>query len=276
MPRAAWGRAGRSRLISSSSRARRFTLADIEGAGAIQQIWMTLARGKWRHTILRVYWDDQEQPSVECPVGDFFCLRLGELSRRSRRWRSASIPGRAFNCYWEMPFRKRARITMTNLGDETIDRLLPDQLHADRRAGRLRLFPRAIPPHQSAALQGRLHDPRRREGPRPLCRHLHGLGREQHRLVGRRRDQVLHGRRRRIPDHLRHRHRGLFLRRVQLRSRHDRARPSRRLGLCGIHHALCRPAAGDPPRRRLQVADSASACIAGISWIPCASRAICA
>jgi len=35
-----------------------FTLADIEGEGAIQQIWMTLARGRWRHTILRIYWDD--------------------------------------------------------------------------------------------------------------------------------------------------------------------------------------------------------------------------
>src|ERR1700682_2678502 len=41
---------------------RPFTLADIEGSGAIQQIWMTLAAGKWRHTILRGYWDDQAQP----------------------------------------------------------------------------------------------------------------------------------------------------------------------------------------------------------------------
>src|ERR1700712_1475411 len=47
-------------------------LADIQGSGAIQQIWMTLARGKWRHSILRAYWDDQEQPSIECPTGDFF------------------------------------------------------------------------------------------------------------------------------------------------------------------------------------------------------------
>ena len=46
-------------------------LADIDGPGAIQQIWMT-PTGHWRYSILRVYWDDQEQPSVECPVGDFF------------------------------------------------------------------------------------------------------------------------------------------------------------------------------------------------------------
>src|ERR1043165_6647835 len=49
-----------------------FDLANIEGSGAIQQIWMTLARAKWRHAILRFYWDDQAQPSVECPTGDFF------------------------------------------------------------------------------------------------------------------------------------------------------------------------------------------------------------
>ena len=51
-----------------------FTLADIEGPGAIQQIWMTPKCLMWRHVILRIYWDDQEQPSVECPAGDFFAV----------------------------------------------------------------------------------------------------------------------------------------------------------------------------------------------------------
>ena len=49
-------------------------LADIQGSGAVQQIWMTLARGKWRHSILRAYWDDQKNPSIETPAGDFFCV----------------------------------------------------------------------------------------------------------------------------------------------------------------------------------------------------------
>jgi hypothetical protein len=95
------------------------TLADIEGSGAIQQIWMTLALGKWRHTILRAYWDDQEQPSVECPAGDFFACGWEKYAQVS----SLAVcvnPGRAFNCYWEMPFRKRARWTLTNLSDEKI------------------------------------------------------------------------------------------------------------------------------------------------------------
>ena len=93
-----------------------FTLADIEGPGAIQQIWMT-PTGTWRFSILRIYWDDQEQPSVECPVGDFFAMGWGEYAPIS----SLAVcvnPGSAFNCYWEMPFHKRCRITMTNIAED--------------------------------------------------------------------------------------------------------------------------------------------------------------
>jgi len=93
-----------------------FTLAEIEGSGAIQQIWMT-PTGNWRYSILRIYWDDQEQPSVECPVGDFFASGWGRYAPLS----SLAVcvnPGSAFNCYWEMPFRTRCRITMTNIAPE--------------------------------------------------------------------------------------------------------------------------------------------------------------
>jgi hypothetical protein len=93
-----------------------FEIADIKGMGAIQQIWMT-PTGHWRHSILRIYWDDQEQPSVECPVGDFFACGWQKYAQVT----SLPIcvnPGSAFNCYWEMPFHKRCRITMTNIATE--------------------------------------------------------------------------------------------------------------------------------------------------------------
>src|SRR5882672_8852148 len=89
-------------------------LADIAGAGAIAQIWMT-PTGLWRSSILRVYWDDSPTPSVECPVGDFFACGWNRYAQVS----SLAVcvnPGSAFNCYWEMPFRKRCRITMENRG----------------------------------------------------------------------------------------------------------------------------------------------------------------
>ena len=81
-------------------------LSNIEGMGAIQQIWMTMAGGKWRHAILRAYWDNQEQPSIECPTGDFFCVGWERFAQVSALPVCVN-PGRAFNCYWEMPFRKR-------------------------------------------------------------------------------------------------------------------------------------------------------------------------
>jgi hypothetical protein len=93
-----------------------FEIADIQGPGAIQQIWMT-PTGHWRFSILRIYWDDQDHPSVECPVGDFFAAGWGEFAQLS----SLAVcvnPGSAFNSYWEMPFQKRCRITMTNIADE--------------------------------------------------------------------------------------------------------------------------------------------------------------
>jgi len=93
-----------------------FTMADIEGPGALQQIWLTPA-GIWRHCILRIYWDGQEAPSVECPVGDFFACGWGKHAQVS----SLAIcvnPGSALNCYWEMPFRKRCRITIENRAHE--------------------------------------------------------------------------------------------------------------------------------------------------------------
>jgi hypothetical protein len=93
-----------------------FTLADIAGPGAVQQIWMT-PTGNWRFSILRVYWDDQDYPSVECPVGDFFCSGWGGFSQLSSLPVCVN-PGSAFNCYWEMPFRRRCRITLTNLDDQ--------------------------------------------------------------------------------------------------------------------------------------------------------------
>jgi hypothetical protein len=90
-------------------------LADIAGSGAIAQIWMT-PTGLWRSSILRIYWDDSPTPSVECPVGDFFACGWNRYAQVS----SLAVcvnPGSAFNCYWEMPFRKRCRITMTNTAE---------------------------------------------------------------------------------------------------------------------------------------------------------------
>jgi hypothetical protein len=92
------------------------TIAEIEGSGAIQHIWMT-PTGNWRFSILRIYWDDETEPSVECPVGDFFCMGWNQYAPLN----SSAVcvnPGSAFNCYWTMPFRKKCKMTMENINDK--------------------------------------------------------------------------------------------------------------------------------------------------------------
>ena len=92
------------------------TLADVAGSGAVQHIWAT-PTGNWREIILRFYWDGSATPSVECPIGDFFSCGWGKYAQVS----SLAVcvnPGSAFNCYWEMPFRKGFRITVENRGEE--------------------------------------------------------------------------------------------------------------------------------------------------------------
>jgi hypothetical protein len=94
------------------------TLADISGPGAIQQIWLTaspLAKARWY--ILRFYWDDETEPSVECPLGDFFACGWAQYCQISSLPVCVN-PGSAFNCYWQMPFRKKAKITIQNLDDQ--------------------------------------------------------------------------------------------------------------------------------------------------------------
>ena len=91
-----------------------FVMADVKGEGAIQQIWLTPA-GTWRLAILRIYWDGETEPSVECPVGDFFGCGWGQYAQISSLPVCVN-PGSAFNCYWEMPFRKGFKMTIENIG----------------------------------------------------------------------------------------------------------------------------------------------------------------
>ncbi|MCU0227558.1 MAG: DUF2961 domain-containing protein [Bryobacterales bacterium] len=93
-----------------------FTLADITGPGSIQHIWMT-PTGNWRCSILRIYWDDEPEPSVEVPVGDFFGMGWGQYAHLNSLPVTVN-PGSAFNSYWQMPFRRKARITMENIDEK--------------------------------------------------------------------------------------------------------------------------------------------------------------
>jgi len=99
------------------------TLADLAGPGVITHLWLTIAANEYgwpRLARLRLYWDGQPQPCVDVPLGDFFAVGHGyEREVLSLPVRNTSR-GRARNCYWPMPFRQSARITVTNEGQRPL------------------------------------------------------------------------------------------------------------------------------------------------------------
>lgn len=100
-------------------------IANIEGPGIISHIWFTLSRAAdyvLKDCVLRIYWDDEAEPSVECPIGEFFGLGHGKY------YSFHSIPfevgnTRGYNCFLPMPFRKRCRITFENGPNHPLRRL---------------------------------------------------------------------------------------------------------------------------------------------------------
>ena len=89
-----------------------------DGPGVITHIWFTIAarsRFHLKEIVLRMYWDGASKPSVEVPVGDFFGLNLGEYYLYQSAFLNCSSV-QALNCYFAMPFRKSARVTVTNEG----------------------------------------------------------------------------------------------------------------------------------------------------------------
>jgi hypothetical protein len=92
-------------------------LGEIEGPATIRHLWLTTHRDNWRSLVLRVTWDDADVPAIETPVGDFFCSGWGRFAQVSSV-PVAVNPHGGFNSYWEMPFRRSARLTLSNIGAE--------------------------------------------------------------------------------------------------------------------------------------------------------------
>ena len=99
-------------------------LAEINGAGIIKHIWITLGSPDpmiRRNAVIRMFWDGEDAPSVESPLGDFFGQGWGE------KYNWASLPlcaspvgGSALNCYFPMPFGAGARIEIENQSSQPI------------------------------------------------------------------------------------------------------------------------------------------------------------
>jgi hypothetical protein len=92
-------------------------LADLNGPGRITHLWFTIGsneRAFPRSIVIRVFWDGNDDPAVEAPLGDFFAAGHGMQVNVNSAMVATSSFGRAYNCYWPMPFRKSAKVTITN------------------------------------------------------------------------------------------------------------------------------------------------------------------
>jgi hypothetical protein len=119
-----WDRQGRNDDFRRLAPGDTLTLLDQRGAGIVRRWWLTIAPRNdaaiQRQLIVRCYWDDEPEPSVEVPVTDFFGVGFGE-------WRQfISLPlnmtSGGYNSYWPMPFRTHARITVENRSKAIVDR----------------------------------------------------------------------------------------------------------------------------------------------------------
>lgn len=114
-----------NRFVASNDDSKRIlpgetlVMADLEGAGVVTHIWLTVADSEfaWPRLLrMRVYYDGHKTPSVDAPLGDFFGVGHGsERNLFSNMVRDSSM-GRARNSYWPMPYRRSCRITVTNEG----------------------------------------------------------------------------------------------------------------------------------------------------------------
>ncbi|MFZ0821908.1 MAG: glycoside hydrolase family 172 protein [Candidatus Acidiferrales bacterium] len=96
---------------------------EAQGSGVITHVWFTIDARSANHLkelVLRAYWDDSAKPSIEAPIGDFFGLNLGSYFIYESAFLACS-PGQSLNCYFAMPYRKSARMTVTNEGKADVD-----------------------------------------------------------------------------------------------------------------------------------------------------------
>lgn len=89
------------------------TLAEIDGPGIVQHMWITVDPTRSRLFTLRVYYDGSQHPSIECPVCDFFANGIDGKARITSIPIAVNPTG-GMNSYWPLPFRKGVRITISN------------------------------------------------------------------------------------------------------------------------------------------------------------------
>ncbi|MCX7019366.1 MAG: DUF2961 domain-containing protein [bacterium] len=120
-PNSEGARSARETRVVSIPAGQTAELADIRGAGVIRHMWFTAQSDVppvYGLLILRMKWDGETSPSVESPLGDFIGVGFGRerlfTSLISDMTPAGGANHAALNCYWPMPFRNRARVSIEN------------------------------------------------------------------------------------------------------------------------------------------------------------------
>ncbi len=117
-----WDRTGGNADYRPIAPGAKLVVFESDRPGIITHVWFTIAARSDHHLkelMLRMYWDGSEKPSVESPIGDFFGLTLGQYVNYESAFLACS-PGKSLNCYFAMPYKKSARITVTNEGSQPV------------------------------------------------------------------------------------------------------------------------------------------------------------
>lgn len=89
-------------------------MMDFQGAGCIRRFFHTQSPQDLREMIFRMWWDGEAEPSVECPVSDFFGIGHDLNTSELNSPLFYVAPNHGFNCYVPMPFGESVKITLTN------------------------------------------------------------------------------------------------------------------------------------------------------------------
>ena len=122
LKQSSFDRTGGNRDYWSIKPAETLEIFNDKGAGVITHIWFTISARSGNHLkelVLRAYWDGNAKPSVETPIGDFFGLNLNSYFNYESEYLACS-PGKSLNCYFAMPYRTGARMTVTNEGTQDV------------------------------------------------------------------------------------------------------------------------------------------------------------
>ncbi len=145
--------------LTNIPKGKEVVLANLKGPGVVTYFYFTDEdKGAlYPGLVLKVFWDEEKEPSINVPLGDFF----GAFNSKAIDYQSLvmQINHYAYMCYLPMPFARSARFVLANDGDRDYSRAVAYGIDYEKGAA-------------YASEKSRLHASWRRSN--PTTRSMHG------------------------------------------------------------------------------------------------------